>query len=102
MATTLSNSTSFFAASMPAVHQIEPPPKRAASGIEVLGGQDGPVLNGLPVRFQRACKIEEHADFHWIGSPGVAWHADGGDDGAEPESPDKLPPRQTSKRQRGM
>ena len=84
------------------MHQLELPPKRSASGIEVLGSQDGTVLNWLPVRFQRACKIEEHADFHCIGSPGVASHPDGGDDGGEPESPDKLPPRHRSKRTRGM
>jgi hypothetical protein len=84
------------------VHQLELPPERSASGIELLGSQDGAILNWLSIGFQRAGEIEERADFHGIGSGGQARHADGGDDGGEPESPDELPPRQTSKRERGM
>jgi hypothetical protein len=82
------------------VHEFDLAAERSASGIELLRCQDGAILNWLAVSLQRPRKVEEGADFDWLGGTGQAWYTKGRDDSGEPKSTDKLPPRQTGKRRR--
>ncbi len=82
------------------MYQFDLPSERSASGIKLLHRQDGTVLNGLAVRLQRPSEVEKGADFDGLGGTRQAWYTNGRDGGGEPESTNKLPPRQTSKRRR--
>ena len=84
------------------MHQFNLAPERPPGGVDLLGGQDGTVLDRLTVGLQGASEVEEGTNFDRLCGAHQAWYTHRGDHDGQAESTDKLPSRQTRRPRKYM